>query len=268
MATKKTTNNVRLLQRLVDNHYYYLYNVHIGGDSMTFEVIMTELEALGSDQIKQIYYRHGIKDPVFGVKVGDLKPFQKKIKKDYELSKALYDTGNHDAIYLAGLIADEAKMTKEDFEIWIKAVNYTGTATTTIASVAAESRFGFELAREWIDSDDYYKRIAAWSIWTYLLAIKPSETIDISEVEALLNRCKDELQSEEDHIRYGMNNFIISVGGYVPELTNYAKIVADHIGTVTVDMGDTACKVPDARAYIEKMEARGNIGKKRKKARC
>jgi len=33
-------------------------------------------------------------------------------------------------------------------------------------------------------------------------------------------------------------------------------------------MGDTACKVPDAVPYIQKVEKRGTIGKKRKAARC
>ena len=37
---------------------------------------------------------------------------------------------------------------------------------------------------------------------------------------------------------------------------------------VSVDMGDTACQVPLASAYIEKIEAMGRIGKKRKTMRC
>jgi len=35
-----------------------------------------------------------------------------------------------------------------------------------------------------------------------------------------------------------------------------------------VDVGETACKVPLAIAYIEKTEAAGRIGKKRKTMRC
>jgi hypothetical protein len=33
-------------------------------------------------------------------------------------------------------------------------------------------------------------------------------------------------------------------------------------------MGDTACEVPLAIAYIEKAEAAGKLGKKRKTIRC
>ena len=40
------------------------------------------------------------------------------------------------------------------------------------------------------------------------------------------------------------------------------------IGDVYVDMEGTACKVPSAGDYIKKMEAKGNIGKKKKTVKC
>ena len=43
---------------------------------------------------------------------------------------------------------------------------------------------------------------------------------------------------------------------------------AEKIGTVSVDMGETACQVPFAPDYIRKIEKRGTIGKKRKSAKC
>ena len=47
-----------------------------------------------------------------------------------------------------------------------------------------------------------------------------------------------------------------------------AKQIAKKIGPVEVDMGDTACKVPVALAYIEKIEGLGRVGKKRKTMKC
>lgn len=64
-------------------------------------------------------FNHGVKEPCFGVKVGDLQKIQKRIKKDYQLALDLYDTGNYDAMYLARLIADAARMTKKDLQRWI-----------------------------------------------------------------------------------------------------------------------------------------------------
>jgi 3-methyladenine DNA glycosylase AlkD len=79
---------------------------------MTADAILKQLKSLGSDSYKKILFNHGINEPAFGVKIEELKKFQKRIKKDYQLARDLYDTGVYDAQYLAGLIADETKMTK------------------------------------------------------------------------------------------------------------------------------------------------------------
>ena len=75
--------------------------------------ILEELQALGDEKTKAMLMRnHGVREPCFGVKIGDMKPIVKRIKKDHQLALALYDTGNYDAQYFAGLIADDAAMSK------------------------------------------------------------------------------------------------------------------------------------------------------------
>ena len=61
-----------------------------------------------------------------------------------------------------------------------------------------------------------------------------------------------------------MNNFLISAGTQYEELTEFSKECATEIGIVEVNMGQTACKVPNALTYITKIQSMGNIGKKRK----
>ena len=65
-----------------------------------------------------------------------------------------------------------------------------------------------------------------------------------------------------------MNGFVIAVGTYIKELTEKSKEVANKIGKVKVDVGGTACKVPLAIDYINKVIDKGRLGKKRKSARC
>jgi len=65
-----------------------------------------------------------------------------------------------------------------------------------------------------------------------------------------------------------MNNFVIAVGTYVKPLSKKALAAARTIGAVSVDMGGTACKVPLATEQIQKAEAGGKVGKKRKTIRC
>ena len=65
-----------------------------------------------------------------------------------------------------------------------------------------------------------------------------------------------------------MNGFVIAVGAYVRPLNKQAKATAKKLGKVEVDVGNTACKVPLALAYIEKFEKSSRAGKKRKEIRC
>jgi hypothetical protein len=54
----------------------------------------------------------------------------------------------------------------------------------------------------------------------------------------------------------------------VSALTDLAVQTATKIGPVAVDMGGTACKVPYAPNYIQKVKDRGAIGQKRKTVKC
>ncbi len=235
---------------------------------MDVKSIMAELEAKGSESTKKVLLKHGIKEPFFGVKVEDLKVIQKKVKKDYELSKGLYATGNADAMYLAGLIADESKMTKQDLSTWVKQAVSNNISEYTVPWIAAESHFGYEMAMEWIGSETEYIAAAGWSTLSSLVAIKPDSELDIPALKALMARVEKEIHKANGRVRSKMNGFIISVGIYVAPLTELAISTAQKIGKVTVIVEGTACKVPDAIEYIKKAEAKGGIGKKKKMARC
>src|SRR3954467_6910283 len=118
---------------------------------MTAAEIVDEIRPLGTEGYRKILRNHGIPDPMFGVKIEDLKKFQKRIKKDYRLALDLYDTGIYDAMYLAGLIADDPKMTKKDLRRWLAKANCSALQEYTVPWVAAESNHGRELALEWIE---------------------------------------------------------------------------------------------------------------------
>ena len=118
---------------------------------MTAKAILEEIKPLGRESYKKVLLNHGAQEPCFGVKIEDLKKIQKRIKKDHELALKLYDTGISDAMYLAALIAEPARMKKADLQRWAKKSTWGMLSEYTVAWVAAESRFGAELARERCD---------------------------------------------------------------------------------------------------------------------
>jgi hypothetical protein len=96
----------------------------------------------------------------------------------------------------------------------------------------------------------------------------PDEQLDRPEIDSLLERVEKTIHTEQNRVRYAMNNFVICAGAYLPDHTERAKAMGERIGKVEVDMGGTACKVPLIAPYIGKIEARGTLGKKKLSARC
>jgi len=235
---------------------------------MTSEQIVQELKSLGQDSYKKVLLNHGIQEPCYGVKIEEMKKIQKRIKKDYQLALDLYDTGIYDAMYLAGLIADDSKMTSKDLQRWVEKANNATVCGYTVPWVAAESNHGRELALKWIESKKEDIATAGWATLSSLVAIKDDSELDLAELKQLLQRVQKTIHDQPNRVRHVMNGFVIAVGSYVKALTALALQTAAKIGSVSVEMGGTACKVPDAAAYIKKVQQRGAIGKKRKTAKC
>lgn len=235
---------------------------------MTTEEILKEMEGYGDEGTKNIFLKHGAREPFFGVKVQDLKKIHKKIKTDHELSLELYATGNSDAMYLAGLIADEDKISKTDLIKWADEAYWYMISEYTVPWIVVDSGHGIELGLAWIESKEERLASAGWATLACAAGRLPDEELDIPMYSQLLDRVEKNVHKAQNRVRFTMNGFVIAVGGAIKELTKKASKVGESIGKVSVDMGGTACKVPLATEYIQKIIDRGSHGKKRKTARC
>jgi 3-methyladenine DNA glycosylase AlkD len=236
----------------------------------TVASIMAELKKKGTEKTRKIYARHGMAtDDMFGVSMADLKIVAKTIKGQQDLACELYRTGNLDAMYLAGIVADGSRMAPKVLHAWAEAAaNLQMISEYTVPWVTVENPHGRDLAVEWIKSKKEHVACSGWCTYSGLVATKPDNALDLAEVEGLLGKVVKEIKTSQNRVRHTMNGFIIAAGSYVKPLLKQAKAAAREIGVVTVDMGDTACNVPLATAYIEKIEAAGRVGQKRKTIRC
>jgi 3-methyladenine DNA glycosylase AlkD len=235
---------------------------------MTSKEILSDLKTLGKESIKKVLVKHGAREPFYGVSVEDLKKIQKKIKVNNALALELYDSGISDAMYLAGLIADDGKMTRKDLERWADQAYWYMLSEFTVPWVASGSPYGHELSLKWMESKKENVAAAGWSTYSSLLSRTPNEQLNMKEINSLLERVRKEIHTAPNRVRAAMNQFIICVGGYVEGLSEQAIETAKKIGKVSVNMGETACKIPFAPEYIEKMKKRGSLGKKKKSVKC
>ena len=232
--------------------------------------IMSDLRSKGSEKTRQIYARHGAPaERTFGVGVADLKAIAKTIRGQQALACQLYASGNMDAMYLAGLVAEGRQMDKKQLQAWAEeAGGIPMIAEYTVPWLTVESPHARDLALEWMESKKEHVASSGWCTYAGLLATKADEFLDLAEIEELLGTVVKKIGAAPNRVRLTMNGFVIAVGIYVKPLLKQAKAAAQKLGAVSVEMGDTACKVPLATASIAKAETAGRVGHKRKTLRC
>ena len=243
-------------------------DIYGGARNMTLDDVMNELAEKATPTTKATHMRHGAPEPLFGVRIGDLKPLQKKLKGRQELALLLYATGNSDAMYLAGLIADGSKMTRKQLDEWAAGASWHMISACSVAWVAAEHPHGIAVAKKWIGARRELTAIAGWSTLSAVTATIADANLPVEELGQLLDEVSRRIAAAPDRVRYAMNGYIISCGTYVAPLADKAIAVARSIGKVEVDMGATACQVPDAESTIIKSRRAAPVAAKRKTARC
>ncbi len=229
--------------------------------------ILAELKPLGRESYRKVMLAHGNPEPIWGVSIADMKVISKRVGTDYRLALELFDSGVHDAMYLAGLIADDARMTRKDLARWVSRARGM-VAEYTVPWVAAGSPHGRDVARAWIDSAEPVVAAAGWATLCSFVGVTPDAQLDLRELKALMQRVVKTVHGAPNRVRYWMNNFVICVGCSVKPLTADALAAGKAMGKVTVDMGGTACRVPDVAGSIAKVKQRGSLGRKRKSAKC
>lgn len=113
---------------------------------MNVQEVMQQLEQVATERTKKIYVSNGAKEPVFGVATSAMKPLFKKIKLNQPLAEQLYATGNYDAMYFAGMIAEPLIMTAEDFDRWMETAYFYMLSDYVVAVTLAESPLAEQIA--------------------------------------------------------------------------------------------------------------------------
>lgn len=214
---------------------------------MELQDVLAELELAGTAHNRQVYLRHGAREPLFGVSFGGLHAMQRRLKRQQALAEALWASGNYDAMLLACLVADPHAITSAQADQWVaQAYNYV--LAGELAGLLIESPLARGKAEAWMPAEGEFVARAGWLILAGLAANK-----DLPD-EYLLNALQvieRSIHQSKNRVRDAMNMAVISIG-LRPTLTAEALAAAARIGKVRVDHGQTGCKTPDAASYIQK----------------
>jgi hypothetical protein len=235
---------------------------------MDFEMVMKELESLGKERIKKTYISNGAVEPLFGVATGAMKPLAKLIKKNQALANQLYTSGNYDAMYFAGVIADPKEMTEADFERWINGAYFYMLSDYVVAVTLAETDIAQVVADKWIASGDELKMSAGWSCYCWLLGSRKDSEFSASKLSSMLDQVVNTIHQSPERTKSAMNNFIYTVAiSYLP-LHEKAVETAKEVGPVEMKRDNKKSSILLASENIQKELDRGKLGFKRKYVRC
>ncbi|CAH0233320.1 hypothetical protein SRABI80_02570 [Peribacillus frigoritolerans] len=235
---------------------------------MNVEMVMQELEALGKERTKKMYISNGAQEPLFGVATGAMKPIVRKIKINQDLAEELYSTGNYDAMYFAGIIADPKAMTESDYDRWMDAAYFYMLSDYVVAVTLSESDIAQEVSDKWIASGEELRMSAGWSCYCWLLGNRKDVEFSESKISDMLDLVKHTIHESPERTKSAMNNFLSTVGiSYLP-LHEKAVETAKAIGNVEVKRDKKKNSFLNAYESIQKEVGRGRLGFKRKHVRC
>ncbi|MCT2346188.1 DNA alkylation repair protein [Bacillales bacterium AN1005] len=235
---------------------------------MEFKTVMEELEALGKERMKKMYMTNGAQEPLFGAATGAMKPIKRKIKINQPLAEELYATGNYDAMYFAGVIADPKAMTEADFDRWIDKAYFYMLSDYVVAVTLSESDIAQEVSDKWIESGEELKMSAGWSCYCWLLGNRKDSEFSEDKISNMLDKVKASIHEAPERTKSAMNNFVYTVGVSYKPLHEKAVETAKQIGVVEMKRDNKKSSFLNASENIQKQVDLGKLGFKRKYVRC
>ena len=209
---------------------------------------MTHLGALGSEQTRRTYRRHGMSDPLFGVKWGDMRPFAKRIGVVHDLAQSLWATGNGDARVLATMVADPSCMTETAVDAWLADCDSYPLVDALVAHVAVRMPDMAGRAERWVASDRDRTGQAGWQLMSAFATSDVDTTDDYFEVQ--LETIEQRMPSYGNWTRRAANAALISIGLRDAALENAARRTATRLGHVDFDSrNDRLCHARPHRLH-------------------
>jgi 3-methyladenine DNA glycosylase AlkD len=236
--------------------------------SPDFDSVMRELESLGTAHTRKSYLSRGVREPLFGVATGAMKPLKKQIGVDQALADRLWDSGNYDAMYFAGMIADVGVMTEADFDRWMDGAYGPMLSDSVVAVTLAESSLAKSVADRWIRGGDEERAAAGWACYEWLLGWRPDDHFEPENVRELLELAAATIHTASPRLKRAMNRFVVAVGVSYRPLHDEALRAAGAIGLVEVVSSGEIATLGSAAEQIRRAAEKGRIGFKRRAVRC
>ena len=219
---------------------------------MTLKEALAQLQALGTEKMRLFNKKNGAGDKQFGLKMGDIRKVATKIKTDHELAKALWETGNLDARFLAILVMDLKKLSATELDKMVRSLDFAHNADWLNAYIVKEHPDREKLRVKWMASKDSWSARSGWSLTSGRIAREPAGL----DIPGLLDRIEKEMPKAKPEVQWTMNTALAQIGIYFPAHRKRAIAIGEKLGIYRDYPVSKGCTSPFAPVWIAEMVRR------------
>lgn len=196
----------------------------------------------------------------FGIGLTQLRKLAKQVGRDHKLALQLWESDVYDAKVVGLLIDDPKQVSREQAEQQVEQLQG-GMLAHVFAScdaTLAKTPFAFDLARDWMDSEDAVRRQCGYSL-LYELSKKNPKGMDDPYLLERIDHIQTEIDGEEPSVRAAMGAALMGIGKRNKKLNQAAIRAAKVIGPI--DYGDdNSCGPLDVLKHLTSDYLREKLG--------
>jgi len=188
----------------------------------------------------------------FGIGLTVLRKIAKKVGRDHEFAKELWESDIYDVKVISILIDDPKLMTIEQAESQVDEL-YQGHLAHVFSScnaALAKTSFVVPLLMDWINSDSTIRKRCGYGLLyevsKFTKKSAPDNAFFLDRIEQILKSFKE----EKNIIKGAMGGALMGIGKRNVELNSAALKVAHKMGPIDINSGVTDCEPFDVAKHL------------------
>lgn len=190
----------------------------------------------------------------YGIGLTQLRKLSKTIGRDHKLAQLLWKSNVYDAKVIGLLIDDPKQLTRDQVERQVENLEggYLTHVFSTCGATLPKTPFAFDLACEWMNSQDEVRRRCGWGLIYEISKSKTKKAPNDDFFMECIDRIRSQIHDEENMwVRESMNVALMGIGIRNKKLNRAAIKAAKTIGTVDIDYGaGNSCEPLDVLKHL------------------
>lgn len=213
----------------------------------TFEEVMGILKSLGTEKRWRFNIKNGASTNQFGVGMVQMRNLAKELKIDHPLALKLWETGNVDAMLLASMIMDPAKVPPDRAESMVIPLTYSPLIDELAFSTLISMPFANIMMQKWVRSSSASLGRVGWNL--VIERVISGKPLPIS-IETILADIESNMEMAEKLKQEAMNRCLCEIGIRMSEYTGRCIAIGEKIGRLDELSVSEACASTYAPEWI------------------